>query len=149
MIFSYVRYKVELTPTIPSGEVYRPMVPIRLIGPKSSVQVFGLLDTGADHVFVSMSLADTLGIDVGNESEQALGAGGHSIEVRTGSIEIEITQNGERLRWSVAVGFLAGDDYPPIAYLGHAGFLENFTAVFDTTEWSIELLPHDNVFDHG
>jgi len=72
MIFSYVRYQVELTPTIPSGEVYRPMVPIRLIGPNASVQVFGLLDTGADHVFVSASLARVLGIDVSDEAEQAL-----------------------------------------------------------------------------
>ena len=69
MIFSYVKYKIAPTKTIPSGEIHRPLIPIRIIGPKGEVEVFGLLDTGADNVFVSASLAEILGTDVNDEAE--------------------------------------------------------------------------------
>ncbi len=143
MIFSYVRYNVEPTQTIPSGAIHRPMVPIRVIGPKASVRVLGLLDTGADNIFLSASLAEVLGVELGAESEGALGAAGHALETWPGSVAIEITYDSETYRWPVEVGFLSGDDDPPIAYLGHAGFLAHFNATFDTAQWLIELLPHD------
>jgi hypothetical protein len=140
MIFSYVKYKIAPTKTIPSGEIHRPLIPIRIIGPKGEVEVFGLLDTGADNVFVSASLAEILGTDVNDEAEKAIGAAGHEIDVWPGSVEIEIAQDSHR--WPVEAGFLVGDDDPPIAYLGHAGFLEHFRATFDTKNWLIELVPH-------
>jgi hypothetical protein len=143
MIFAFVRYKVEATPTIPSGEVCRPLVPLRIYGPKGSVQVFGLLDTGADNVFVASSLAEMLGIDLIGEVESALGAGGHEIDSWPGAVEIEIKQGRESYRWHTTVGFLAGDDDPPIAYLGQAGFLERFNTTFDTENWIVELFPHE------
>jgi hypothetical protein len=141
MIYSYVRYLMEPTPTIPSGEVYRPRVPIRISGPKRSVQIFGLLDTGADHVFVSESLAEVLGVEISGESGSASDAGGHEIDVWPGSVEIEISQTSQTLRWRADVGFLAGDDDPPIAFLGHVGFLEYFKAIFDYGERTVELIP--------
>ncbi len=142
MIFSYVRYKAEPTPTIPSGEIRRPMVPVRLIGPKATVQVLGLLDTGADNVFVSASVAEALGVETRVEAETAFGAGSHALSVWPGTVELEVAQDNESYLWPVKVGFLSGDDDPPIAYLGHAGFLEHFNATFDTEKWLVELVPH-------
>jgi hypothetical protein len=139
MNFSYVRYEIEPTATIPSGEIYRPRIPVRIIGPKRSLQIFGLLDTGADHVFLSASLAELLGIEPSGHAETASGAGGHEIDVWPGFVEIEISQGGETIRWAAQVGFLAGDENPPVAFLGHAGFLEYFMAVFDYGEREVEL----------
>jgi len=139
MIFSYVRYEIEPTATIPSGEIYRPRIPVRIVGPRRSVQIFGLLDTGADHVFLSASLAELLGIEPSGDLETASGAGGHEFDVWPGSVEIELSQGGETHRWSAQVGFLVGDANPPVAFLGHAGFLEYFTAVFDYGERKVEL----------
>jgi hypothetical protein len=48
MIFPYVRYQVEESSAIPSGEISRPEIPIRVIGPKAVVKADGLIDTGAD-----------------------------------------------------------------------------------------------------
>ena len=144
MIFPYIRYKIEPTPTIPSGEIRRPLIPVRIIGRTGTIQVFGLLDTGADNVFVSASLAEVLGIDMSGAAEKALGAGSHEIDVWPGSVDMEITQDGQSYRWRAVVGFLTGDDDPPIAYLGHAGFLEHFNAFFDTQKWSVELIPHED-----
>jgi hypothetical protein len=139
MIFSYVRYEIEPTATIPSGEIYRPRIPVRIIGPKRSVQVFGLLDTGADHVFLSASLAELLGIEASGNVETASGAGGHEIDVWSGLVQIEISQGDETHRWSAHVGFLVGDENPPVAFLGHAGFLEHFMATFDYGDRKVEL----------
>jgi hypothetical protein len=141
MIFPYIRYEIEPTPTIPAGVILRPEIRVRIIGPKGSVQISGLLDTGADNVFVSSSVATALGIEMRGDAERAWGAGSHELEVWPGSVTIEIAQNGESYRWPVEIGFLAGDDDPPIAYLGHAGFLEH-KACFDTERWLVELIPH-------
>ena len=145
MNFSYVRYEFDPTPTIPSGEVYRPRIPIRIIGPERSVQIFGLLDTGADHVFISASLAEMLGLDPTGEWEVASGAGGHEIDVWSGSVEIEVAQGAQVHRWQAVVGFLVDQDDPPIAYLGHVGFLEYFKASFDFAERTIELIPKESI----
>jgi hypothetical protein len=139
MNFSYVRYEIEPTATIPSGEVYRPRIPIRIIGPKRSLQIFGLLDTGADHVFLSASLGEIIGIQASSEIETAQGAGGHEIDVWPASVEIEISQGGRTHRWLAIVGFLASDDDPPVAFLGNSGFLEFFAANFDYRENQVEL----------
>jgi Aspartyl protease len=137
MIFPYRRYQIDPTPTIPSGEAYRPLVPIRVFGPSRSVQLFGLLDTGADNVFLSASLAEILGIDLSPDADLAHAAGGHELDVRSGSIEI--AQNGESYRWSLFAGFLNSDDEPAVAFLGHAGFLENLNADFNGAARTIEL----------
>ena len=141
MIFPYVRYELEPTRTIPSGEIYRPLIPIRIFGPNRSIQVLGLLDTGADHVFVSASLAEVLGIEASRKTETACGAGGHEVAMWPGSVDIQIVQGRESYRWRTLVGFLVGVDEPPIAYLGHVGFLEHFRASFDFGARSVELSP--------
>jgi hypothetical protein len=139
MIFPYVRYELDPTATIPSGEVYRPRIPIRIVGPKRSLKVFGLLDTGADHVFLSASIATQLGIEPAVRSEIAHGAGGHEIDVWPSKVEIEITDGIDTYRWSADVGFLVSDDDPPVAFLGNVGFLEHFRATFDYEVHIVEL----------
>ena len=121
------------------------MVPIRIIGPKAAINIFGLLDTGADNVFVNASLAEVLGVKLAADREGALGAGGHALDTRPGSVAIEIAQDSNVYQWPAEVGFLSGDDDPPIACLGHAGFLEHFNTTFDTEQWLVELIPHNHL----
>lgn len=145
MIFPYVSYDVEPSSAIPSGTIFRPEVLIRIIGPRRSFQVSGLLDTGADQVCVSASLARRLGIDLGGVAEKVFAAGGHESDVWPATLEIEIILDGDLYRWRAEIGFIAGDDDPPIAYLGHAGFLEFFRATFDGETRTIELLPGEKL----
>jgi hypothetical protein len=140
MIFPYRRYQIDPTPTIPSGEVYRPLVPMRVFGPNQSIQMFGLLDTGADNVFVSASLAQILGVDLSIEADLAQGAGGHELNVRSGSIEIEIGNDNESYKWPLVASFVETDDEPVVAFLGHSGFLEYFNAGFDGLAYVAELI---------
>jgi hypothetical protein len=142
MIFPFVCYDIDPTPTIPSGIIRRPEIRVRIIGPNGSVQISGLLDTGADNVFISASVATALGIEMHGDVERAWGAGSHELEVWPARVEMEVAQDDQAWRWPVEVGFLVGDDDPPIAYLGQSGFLEHFTTVFDTDQWIVQLVPH-------
>jgi Aspartyl protease len=142
MIFPYVRHLVDVSSAVPSGEIARPEIPIRIVSPNGSVEVTGLLDTGADHVFLSVMLADLLGIEIDiGPAESAEGAGGHQLKIWPGEVQFEISGNGESYRWNAQIGFIESGDDPAAAYLGHAGFLEHFQANFDYVEESIELIP--------
>lgn len=146
MIFSYVRHKVDESPAIPTGEIARPEIPVRIIGPKGAIEVSGLIDTGADHVFLPVLLAELLGIEIDFKSaDAARGAGGFELMMWPGEIQLEIEADGQSYRWSLQVGFIESGDDPAATYLGHAGFLEHFKAIFDTRQGVVELIPHEHL----
>lgn len=141
MIFPYVLHQVEQSSAIPSGEVHRPEVPVHVIGPNGSVEVSGLIDTGADHVFLPVALAELLGIEIDDSgAESAEGAGGHELRIWPGKVELEVSDGSEMYRWDAHVGFIEAGDDPAAAYLGHAGFLEHFVAKFDYGKRLVELV---------
>jgi hypothetical protein len=142
MIFPYVHYRLDPTSIIPTSEVYRPEIRIKVFGPRRSLTISAIVDTGADHVFLSAPVATAIGADLTGDSESALAAGGHETDVWPGSVEIEIRQSNEFYRWPVTIAFLGGNDDPPIAYLGQAGFLEYFTANFGGERQTVELFPN-------
>jgi predicted aspartyl protease len=129
MIFPYVRHFVDRSSAIPSGEIARPEIQVRIIGPAGTVEASGLIDTGADHVFLPVLLAEILGIEIQSErQEAAAGAGGHDLKIWPAEVELEITRNDESYRWLVQAGFVeSSDDFAP-AYLGHAGILGIFSS---------------------
>lgn len=142
MNFPYVRHRVDKSSAIPSGEIARPEIPIRIIGPNGFVEASALVDTGADDVFLPILLAELLGIDIrADEPEAAEGAGGHELKSWPGEVELEITDETQSFRWRTQVGFIESGDDPAAAYLGHAGFLEHFRAIFDGELQTVELVP--------
>jgi hypothetical protein len=142
MIFPYVRHIVDRSAAIPSGEIARPEIPVRIIGPNGVVEVSGLIDTGADHVFLPMLLAGLLGIELDYDAaDETRGAGGHDLRTWPGQVELEIECDGQLYRWPVQVGFIESGDDPAATYLGHAGFLEYFRATFDGDAQTVELIP--------
>jgi hypothetical protein len=95
MIFPYVRHLVEESSAIPSGEVDRPEIVLRIAGPGGTIEVVGLIDTGADHVFLPASLAELLGVSFDTApNEGAESAGGHALRVFPGQVEIELVGDG-------------------------------------------------------
>ena len=146
MIFPYVRHHVDESSAIPSGEIARPEILIRIIGPSGVVEASGLIDTGADQVFLPALLADVLGIEFdAHETEGARGAGGHELTVWPSEVELEIVGDDQSYRWLVQVGFIESEDDLAPAYLGHAGFLEFFRATFDGDAQTVELIPSERL----
>lgn len=142
MIFPYLRHLVDVSAAIPSGEVARPEIPIRIVGPNGFVEAWGLVDTGADQVILPILLAELLGIEIEtDETEGAQGPGGHELTMWPGEVELEIEGDQGSYRWKVHVGFIESHDDLASAYLGHAGFLEYFRATFDSDAQTLELIP--------
>ena len=64
MKFAYQCYEIPTSPLDQSVELFRPEIPLRLIGETGDIRVFGLLDTGADAVVIGRELAKCIGMQI-------------------------------------------------------------------------------------
>ena len=129
MRFPYVQYEVDPSPAEPGViEVFRPVIPIRLIGRASSRLVRGLLDTGADESVIPMEFADRIGvIEAAVPDGTVLSASGE-MPVTYGTLIIELASGVEHYRWNAVVGIV--DQPLREALLGNIGFLRYFDVTF-------------------
>ena len=73
------------------GEILKPIIPVRVSGPARSVNVFMLLDSGADLSMLPYSVGETLGmrLDIGTRSEvQGIGEG--TVPYVPGEVDLQI-----------------------------------------------------------
>lgn len=145
MRFSYVGYQVETTPAQRGLEtVYRPIIPVRLVGSQAEVRIRGLLDTGADETLLTREMADAIGLSpIPGETGRILSAGGE-VPLVYASLELEVTLGPDRMRWPATVGIVerAWDE----ALLGFRGFLEYFDASFFGHSLELELTRNTRPF---
>jgi hypothetical protein len=108
--------------------IYRPMIHVRVIGPKGNVRLFGRIDTGADDSLFPEAIADELGVEFRRGQYEPLRLpGGGVAAARYSEVDLEIRSPEGPYRWAALVGFHQGNS----TLLGLAGFLEWFTAIFD------------------
>jgi predicted aspartyl protease len=121
---------VEASPSAPEIPVYRPMIPLLLIGPHGrQALTFALVDTGADDTLLPMYLVASLGIKLESKVYALFGASGRAIQVRYGIVEIEMARPEiGSYRWEAKVGFQA---VRPTSVLGRAGCLDRLGTFFD------------------
>jgi hypothetical protein len=121
-------YSVDPTPALEVDEMYRPVIPVRLVGRADSLDIFALVDTGADESYITDEMARTLGVQPISDSLFVVETASGSMEVPYGEISIQIHNGVEEYRWSAVVGIVS--EPWPEAILGHAGFLQYFDAEF-------------------
>ncbi len=141
MKFRYRQYHVEPSPTCPDGILYRPMVPIRVIGLTGDASFRALLDSGSDETLLPRSIGDAIGAEIDEqETSRIAGIAGQTVETVLGTVEIELSLGTMTHRWSEQVRFVAFE-HPEdeIAILGHAGFLNYFTATLDGRKHEVTL----------
>ncbi len=104
---------------------YRPIVPVRVIGPSAARFFDGCLDCASDDTIFPLSLARTLGIDVtGAAQGEAHPVGGIRIPYWFAVVTLRLSDGIASYEWQATVGFI---DLPlRWALLGHAGFLDYF-----------------------
>jgi len=143
MRWRYTPYAVEKSRICPSGIVYRPEARLRVRGKTGEAHLRALVDTGADHTLLPISIALNVGAELFlEESDAAKGVGGHEIPIIPGHVQLELNSDQGSLVWSASIGFADfknTDDECSI--LGHAGCLEYFLATFDGVAQRIELTP--------
>ena len=103
-----------------------------------------LVDTGADYTVLPMSVAEYCGIETSALPSAFLRTfAGDAMETRIGEVTLEIQHEGELVRWRTEVQFF---DFKSASretmVLGHAGFLDYFTATFDGLDAILTLVPN-------
>ena len=147
MLFFY-QTVVALTPEGEPHLLLRPEVPLSIAGSKSTRTYQALVDTGADNTILPTSIAQVLGINLGEASPRKLAAyGGQELTVKPATVLLEIEdQDGEWCRWQTEVYFLeTANGGEETVVLGHEGFLNFFTATFDGKVGSLELVANDTL----
>ena len=143
MKFPYEDYKVDASPFLPDGVLYRPEVLIRIIGPTGDAILMGLLDTGAAHTVLPWQVAQDIGV-VPDESQElpVVGFTGEQLAIAPGTVEFQIADGEHVFRWSAVAGFVQyPDPNEEEAILGLTGCLDFFRITFDGDARQIEIVP--------
>jgi Aspartyl protease len=128
--FDYAEREVDPLP----GEfgvqiIHEPIIVVRFIGPRQTYLILGLLDTGASMTLVPRSYFHKLGMSAAPTERVRVRTVSGSVDVLLGALDLELRSDRVKYRWSAQVGFVPRADN--LALLGHAGFLDHFSATFD------------------
>jgi hypothetical protein len=137
MRFPYARYTVQGTAPNAYALVLRPMIVVRVLGPRGHDDVFGRVDTGADDTLLPDHLIATLGV-TGLHGHAAIAGIGGAALARFGIVDLSIGHGPDSFRWSAFVGFSPH----PVPVLGLKGFLQFFKATFDGRRHQLDLTPN-------
>jgi hypothetical protein len=131
-------------PSLGGGLVrYRPVMAVRLTGPRNDVLQDGLLDTGADETLFEERLAAIIGLDLDQAEERKVGLVGRPrpVRCRYAPVRLRITDGlRETYEWTAVVGFAA----TRLRYhlLGQSGFLQFFDVEFRGADRAVVLTPN-------
>ena len=140
MRFLNRREVADPSPADRSRFVFRPVIPIRVIGLIGSQPMDGILDTGATETILPaylMGIIDPAVIP--GEVGVLLGASGAPFVVTYGTVDLELRMTRQIFRWHANVAFHPNRQD---ALLGDAGFLRFFTATFNGPERYTTLRPN-------
>lgn len=118
--------------------ISRPIIPVTLYGPKGSVNVHALLDSGADKCLFSRELGEEIGLDIKNgEAELFSGIEGGKVETYLHEIQLQFIGSNDKV--DVIAGFT--DACGAIAILGQDYFFDAFRIKFERDCDAIEINP--------
>ncbi|MCA9093708.1 MAG: hypothetical protein KDA68_09495 [Planctomycetaceae bacterium] len=113
------------------------MIPIQVRGATGSASILGMLDTGADITLLPAELLPLIGTSFDVERTVEInGVGGEPLIAHFANVELSLGYQEQLYRWTAQVGFLEGRT---VALLGHAGFLNYFTATFNGNQKRVTL----------
>lgn len=147
MRFAYQTHILEVGSDEDPILLARPEIPVTLVGPNGRATLIGLVDTGSDYTVFPRALALDLGIElIQSRGASASAFGGAALPLVDGVASLRIEDDEECCEWRAELSFFefsARDETAVI--LGHAGFLEFFTAVFDGDELLVALQPNQHL----
>ncbi|MEX2317020.1 MAG: hypothetical protein WD669_07705 [Pirellulales bacterium] len=146
MIFPYR----TIVSSAPGGSLIvfrRPEVLLTVVRASRSGNYLTLVDTGSDSTILPKSLAEYLQIELHEENAfPARAFGGAKVQLLSGDVTFRLAHHGREFVWNTTVGFFDfPDDDDEVVILGHAGFLDYFTATFDGKQGLLTLLPNDEL----
>jgi hypothetical protein len=144
MKFAYREYVSIFPGTNDYRLILRPIITIRVVGPKSDARWDALVDSGADETLFPMSLAEALGVELDQQlTSEVAGISGDRLKIHYGDVELRIESGQGFVAWKTTVGFVDfGSASDEVIILGHGGCLDYFTATFDGEKAELELVPN-------
>ncbi|MEK7536863.1 MAG: hypothetical protein AAB584_00245 [Patescibacteria group bacterium] len=120
--------------------ISRPLIPVRLFYKNKHIDVYALIDSGADSSIFHSSIADLLGVNLRDgrkESFFGISGSNYGIDVYFHKIKLQIIGSSDTVE--IEVGFA----YSPgvAAILGQNGFFDNFHVKFERDKERVEILP--------
>ena len=141
MKFDYRGYVSVFPGTKDYRLILRPVITIRVIGPKAEARWDALVDSGADETLFPRSLAEALGVELDSQrTSVAAGISGEPLKIQYGDVELRLESGPEIVAWRTTVGFVDfGSASEEVIILGHGGCLDYFTATFRGEIAELEL----------
>jgi hypothetical protein len=127
--------------------IRRPEIPITISGSAGTARYVALVDSGSDNTIFPKSVADYLQIPLeATSGPDATLFGGRHVQLLTGEEILQLDADGESLEWPAIICFF---DFPTdseeTVLLGHAGFLDYFTATLDGKQGVLTLIANDEL----
>lgn len=113
--------------------VFRPFVPVSMVGPAASSPIYGgLIDTGSDAILASDLVADYVGLDLeDHDGETTHAVAGAVMTARYKTVRLRLHRpdsDPETFQeWEAPIGFISGWQNPSLLLLGSVGFLDRWT----------------------
>jgi len=125
MIFKYKR----IDRPAPFPTIHAPAIPVTIAGKKDSVDVVGLIDSGADFSVIPREMAEIIGADLSNKPEEIGGIGGNTKAIET-KIKMTITKGHEAYTQTISAYVVEDlqDSFPIL--IGRSGFFPKFKITF-------------------
>ena len=135
-----IEFKFEKRRTEKLGEILKPIIPVTIIGPKRNLNIFMLLDSGADLSLIPYSVGETIGLELDFENRSEVqGIGEGSVPYILTKIKLKI----EKVEISARVGWALIEEVPFI--LGRLDLFQKFSIEFREFENKILLNPTINL----
>ncbi|MBI3379987.1 retroviral-like aspartic protease [Candidatus Gottesmanbacteria bacterium] len=133
------KYPYKILPTSPSGQVYKPLIPVILSLKKThkiTTGIYALIDSGADVCFCTMDIGLWLGINFKNKkSIYFTAANNKEFETKKEIIKLHV---GGKI---YDCPFYFSKELPPTSpvILGQIGFFDRFKISFDLQNREFEV----------
>ncbi len=131
------KYKKIKRPN-PFPTVHLPVIPITLVGKSETVEVMGLLDSGADYSLIPREIAEVVGMNLKKKPEPIGGIGGECNAINS-NVRIKVQRGHEAYTFFVNAYIIDAldDDFPVL--IGRDGFFGQFKITFDESKRNISL----------
>ena len=117
--------------------VSRPIIPVMLIGPKGTVIVDALIDSGADISMFHKDIGKEIGIDFAQgEQETFSGVEGGKMVCYMRDIHLQVVGLNEKIKISAGFSDVSGI----FAILGQEGFFDRYKIKFEKDHNAIEVI---------
>ena len=134
MKFDYIKQPSQIDPSKPW--ISRPIIPVRLSCNSLDIDVYALIDSGADCSVFDAEIAEQLGLDLESGRKQELyGASGAPIEVYYHTVKLQPV--GAKAFAEAEVRF--SRDTKMWALLGQADFFQHYQIKFERYKGQIEV----------